>query len=222
MTYPTFYVRGCALITRTANLKPALTLRELRDRIEECPRASLYHHFCETKLRPTFDDPEYPNDFAVWAAHALRDPVLAERLGVLDPYTFSELEELRAATLDIIDDCLADSPSNPAADRGEQFHFLQAMTVVFDTGVELHAVDDLPRAVNRMNLGSIYYHFIEARRRVPTGLDDFSAWLAAWGAETESLVHRLATMDFYFFSLRELKEQLVSTISHELSRRAVS
>ncbi|MBD3299212.1 MAG: hypothetical protein GF341_11190 [candidate division Zixibacteria bacterium] len=219
MTHDPFYVQGCTLITRTANLKPAINLRELRDRIEACPRASLYHHFCETKLRPSFDDPEYPNDFAVWAAHALRDPVLAERLGVLDPYTYPELEDLRVATLDIIDDRLSETEVYPTADRGDQFHFLQAMTVVFGTGVYLQSKEDLPGAVQGMNLGSIYYHFIEARRRAPIGLDDFTAWLAGFGDEADPLAQRLATLDFYFLSLRELKDTLIATVTDALAGR---
>src|SRR5512145_2966256 len=103
-----FEVKDCALLLRMSGLPPAVNLRELWDRIAACGADVLYHHFCETTLRPTFDDPDYRNDFAVWSKLYLGDRVLAERLGVLDPYAESGMEELRAATLDIIDDRLGE------------------------------------------------------------------------------------------------------------------
>lgn len=209
-------MRDCALITRTASMHSAVNLRELRDRVEICPTSSLYHHFCETKLRPTFDDPEYPNDFAVWAAHALHDSVLAERLGMVNPYAYPNLEDLRAVCLDIIGDRLFEMTPGMWAQTTDQFHFLQAMTIVFDTGVKVENAPDLLPAVLGMSLGSIYFHFIEARRREPIGGDDFSAWLAAWGDEYADLIAALGQIDFYFLSLRELKGELVSILTRYL------
>jgi hypothetical protein len=65
-----FEVKDCALITLALG-KSALNLRELRDRVAEVPPQSLYHHFYETLLRPSFDDPEYRNDFALWSRRQL-------------------------------------------------------------------------------------------------------------------------------------------------------
>ncbi|HKL49292.1 MAG TPA: DUF5752 family protein, partial [Desulfuromonadales bacterium] len=62
-----FRVRDCALITRMAGISSALNLRELRERVATCPLESLYHHFCETVIRASFDDPEFRNDLAVWS-----------------------------------------------------------------------------------------------------------------------------------------------------------
>ena len=82
---PPFKVQDCAIITRMGGVSSAVNLRELRERIAVCPNETLYHHFCETLVRPTFDDPEFRNDFAVWASRHLRDRVLAERLGIIKP-----------------------------------------------------------------------------------------------------------------------------------------
>lgn len=194
----------------------AVNLRELRERMEICPASSLYHHFCETKLRPTFDDPEYPNDFAVWAAHALRDSVLAERLGMVNPYAYPDLEDLRTVCLDIINDRLFEMTPGMWPQATDQFHFLQAMTIVFDTGVKVENAPDLLPTVLSMSLGSIYFHFIEARRREPIGGDDFTAWLSAWGDEYTDLIAALGQIDFYFLSLRELKGELVSILTRHL------
>lgn len=213
-----FYVKDCALICRMAGVHPAVSLRELRARIESCPLASIYHHFCETKLRPSFDDPEYQNDFAAWAARSLLDYTLAERLGMINPYDIEDYEELRTVTLDIIDDRLAEVPVNPQAQRDDHFHFLQAMTVVFDTRVSIESIPALLPAIVNMTPGSIYYHVIEARRRTTGGLDDFSTWLLDMGGEALNLAGALSGIDFYFLSLRELQERLIAVLCEHLPK----
>ena len=83
---------------------------------------------------PSFDYPDYHNDFAVWAKLHLADLVLAERFGVLDPYAFSSMEELRGVMLDIIDERLNSLAYAPVVPKGTEFYFFEADTVVFDTG----------------------------------------------------------------------------------------
>ena len=89
-----FVVRDCALIG-LATGKRAQNLRELRDCLETITPGSIYYHFWGGRLRSRFDDPEFNNDFAAWARHALHDWVLAERLAVIDPTAAADLEELR-------------------------------------------------------------------------------------------------------------------------------
>lgn len=204
-----FEVRDCALITRMGGVESAFNLRELRERVDVCPNACLFHHFCETVIRPTFDDPEFRNDFAVWSARSLRDRVLAERLGVLNPYTFSSFDNLRASVLDVLDERLSEVHHIPWAPRGDDFRFMRAATVVFDTGKTLVRPLDLLRELPRLTHSTIYYHFVEARRRTPTGLDDFSAWLTDFGEETEPVIRSLKSVDFYYLTLPSLKDALI-------------
>jgi hypothetical protein len=63
-------------------------------------------------------------------------------------------------------------------------------------------------ALPTMSVGSIFYHFVDARRREPVGKDDFSAWLAGIGSEHSSLVESLATVDPYFESLFVIRDRL--------------
>lgn len=203
-----FEVKDCALLMRMSGLPPAMNLRELRDRIAICDENVLFHHFCETTLRPTFDDPDYRNDFAVWSKLYLGDRVLAERLGILDPYSFGGMEELRAAVLDIVDDRLGELAMVPWVRAGDEFLFKQATTVVFDTGVRIEDPKDLRRAILKMTNGSIYYHLLEALRRPPVGKDDFSAWFLDGGQEFEPYLRALASIDLQFHSLAHLREDL--------------
>jgi len=208
-----FEVKDCALLLRMSGLPPALNLRELLDRISVCGENVLYHHFCETTLRPTFDDPDYRNDFAVWAKLYLGDRVLAERLGIVDPYAFGTMGELRAAVLDIIDDRLGELTMVPWVRPGDEFHFKEATTVIFDTGERIRSPRALAPAILGMTNGSIYYHFLEALRRPPVGKDDFSAWLLEAGDDFAPCIHALEAIDFHFHSLPHLRKELARVLA---------
>ena len=210
-----FEVKDCALFTRMSGLLPSFNLRELRERIAVCGESVLFHHFCETSLRGSFDYPDYRNDFAVWSKLYLGDRVLAERLGIMDPYAFSTLGELRAATLEVIDERIGESTTIPWARPGDEFFFMEATTVVFDTGIRISHPRELAASIGAMTGGSLYFHFLEARRRPPFGKDDFTAWLleAGAGKENHPYVEALARIDFYFHTLPHLRKELARVLS---------
>lgn len=198
-----------------SGLSAAVNLRELRDRIASCTTDVLYHHFCETPLAPSFDYPDYRNDFAVWIKHKLDDDILAERLGIIDPYAFPSMEKLRLAVLDIIDDRLSELTIIPWARPGHEFYFMEASTVVFDTGERILHPRDLGAAIGAMTTGSIYYHFLEARRRPPRCVDDFSSWMNGFGKAWTPHVRAIRQIDFTFFTLAELRTELVKVLKSE-------
>lgn len=210
-----FEVKDCALLSRMSGLPPAFNLRELRERIAVCGENVLFHHYCETTLRATFDNPDYRNDFAVWSKLYLGDRVLAERLGILDPYSFPSLAELRAATLEVIDERLGESTMIPWARPGDELFFMEATTVVFDTGMRISHPGELAASIGAMTAGSVYFHFLEARRRPPVGKDDFTAWLLENFNDEKSraYIEAMGRIDFYFHTLPHLRRELVKVLS---------
>jgi len=213
-----FVLKDCALIA-LATGKRAQNLRELRDQILTVDPGSLYHHFWAGLLRPRFDDPEFHNDFAAWARHGLHDGCLAERLGVVDPTEFTDLEALRQTLLDIVDERLDETAHVPWSKPDQQFHFLTSQIVIFDTRRRFDRPEDLARSWATLSVGSVFFHFIDARRRPPLGRDDFSAWLEEWGPETEALRARLAGVDPFFFTLAELRQELGRVAAAVKTRR---
>jgi hypothetical protein len=207
-----FEIMDCSLLVSMSGLPPAFNLRELRERISVCSTDVLYHHFCETPLSPAFEYPDHRNDFAVWASRRLSDKVLAERLGAVDPYACASMEELRALVLEVIDERLSEVTMIPWARAGHEFYFMEAMTLVFDSGERIQAIHELPDAIGRMSSGSIYYHFVEARRRPPVGMDDFSHWIGGFEEVGARYVEALRRIDFYFYTLRELRNELVNML----------
>ena len=67
---------------------------------------------------------------------------------------------------------------------------------------------ELAALIPTLPTGSVFFHFIEARRRPPVLVDDFSAWLESWGPEYEGVRRGLAEIDTYLWTLRELRDHI--------------
>jgi len=205
-----FAVRDCALITLATGQR-AQSLKEFRDAVQEVPAGSLYHHFWGRLLRPQFDEPEYNNDFASWTWRGLHDRPLAERLSMVIPTDFDDLEGVRQEVLEIVSQRLGESELSLWSAADQMFHFLQGQIVVFDAALHFDRPADIVSYLPTFPTGSIFFHFIDARRRTPGRTDDFSAWLAGFGDEFLPLIDRLGRLDPYFSSLKEIRH-LVTAI----------
>jgi hypothetical protein len=210
-----FSVKDCALVA-LATGKKARTLREFRAELANVRAASIYHHFWGGLLQPRFEEREYNNDFASWVRHGIHDEVLAERLALLDPTDFPDMDTLRTELIDQIDFRLDEEESLLWTRPSSQFEFICSQIVVFDTSRRLKHPSELAPAVTDFSTSSIFYHFIDARRRTADGRDDFSDWLVAWGPEFTPLEERLGNIDPYFGSLSELRDQLARLFSEYL------
>lgn len=209
-----FDVMDCALLVRMSGLPSAINLREMRERVAACSPNVLYHHFCETPLNPRFGNIDYRNDFGRWIQNYLGDKALAEQVGMLDPFAYPSMEDLRADLLLLLDDRLGDLTVIENVSSGNEFYFMEATTMVFDTEIRIRHPRELGTAIDRMTVGSIYFHFLEARRRPPFGMDDFTAWLRESGGEWEGYIRALASVDFYFHTLSHLRAELVRLLSN--------
>lgn len=200
-------IMDCALIALATGVK-AQNLRELRDHIKDIHPGCLYHHFWGNLLHPHFDDPEFQNDFAVWAKHEMNDLKIAEKLSIVDPSRFRDLEDLRKEVIEILEERLYESEYIPWAKPGHEFHFIRSQTVVFETGENYGDPKDLIDVIPKMSLGSIFYHFIDSRRRTPDNKNDFSAWLVGFGDKYQALIEDLDNIDPYFTTLHDLRKEI--------------
>ena len=173
-----FAIRDCALVAIATGEK-AQNLKELKDIIADINPGCIYYHFWGQLLRPRFDDPEYHNDFASWARHALHDKVLAEKLAVLDPTEIPDIEKLRVELIDIIEERIDENEHIPWCKQDQQFYFVTSQIVVFNTRRMISKASELVSIIPSLSSSSIFYHFIEARRRPFGNIDDFSSWLCS-------------------------------------------
>ena len=217
---PAFLLRDCALVVQATGVS-AQTLRELVAGLREVDAGCIYHHFWGRLLQPQFDEPEYNNDFASWCHRALHDKQLAEQLSVVDPAECTGIEELRETLIDIIEEHLAGNTLPAFAQADQQFYFLTSQIVVFDTGIALSSPRELLAVAPQLSPSSVFYHFVDARRRRSDAANDFSAWLANFGEEFAMLRQQLDGLDPYFSSLGHLRDLLAVRVAELFEKEAV-
>lgn len=184
----------------------ATNLRELTDEIRRVPAEVVHHHLYRSFLAHRYGSWDYPNDFATWVAQALGDRALAEKLSAIEPFGRADVARARSAVLEILEEHLDELASVPWARPGFEFHFSSGHFLELPTDREAWSPAELHDGIAHAPLSSLYFHFHEAKLR--GGTDDYSRWLEEeFAAATE--VRRLRRIDFYFFSLEELRHRIL-------------
>lgn len=212
MTKP-FFVKDCALAVISTG-EAAGSLVELKEVLARIPTSSIYFHFWGRHFRSSFASPELHNDFARWAYLQLHDRILAERLGIVDPTDYTDLEGLRRALSEVIEQRLEEIEHIWGTNRENKFHFLRSEIVVYATETVIGHPVDLKTILPTLTPTSIFYHFIDARRRTPNETDDFSFWLTEQGIDGE-IMAKIQHIDPYFLTLTEQRQKLTEImVSH--------
>jgi len=193
--------------------------RQLADLLEEVPLDSVYYHTHSFFLRHKFAAGAYPNDFATWAAIQVRDRTLGERLAMVDPGLFPNLQALREELVAVIDDHLRDLQAVPGSILGEPFEFIQSQLVEVPTGHRATTLQEFRDVLLEVELTAIYYHLMEARMRLGRGQNDFAAWVEQ-GLGLPSLAAKIRAVDPYAGSLEQTRSRLVQLCDEALAEGA--
>jgi hypothetical protein len=212
-----FIFYGCSELREILG-KMAEDEKELADLIEEVPADSIFYHTHDFLLRHRQANGEYSNDFANWVATEVEDRVLAERLGILDPSEFEDLESLREEILSIVDDHLAGARIIPRVIFGEPFAFMQSRIVQIPAGIEASSLPELHRALEEVDISAIYFHFFEARHRVKRREYDIPLWLME-ELELNELAEQIRKIQPYWMTLEQLRSRLLSLCDREIEKR---
>ncbi|MBI5604377.1 MAG: hypothetical protein HY879_13605 [Deltaproteobacteria bacterium] len=183
--------------------------RQLVEIIEEIPLDSVYYHTHGFFLRHQYIAGPYPNDFATWAAIQVRDHVLAEKLGILDPFEYENLESLRLEIINIIEDHLSRLPVIPRTIYGEPFHFMQSRIIAAPTGLEAWDMADFCAILSSTDSSVVYFHTFEAMLRLGRREGDFPFWIESQLGETE-LATAISQIDLYMSTLESIRKQIIS------------
>lgn len=181
---------------------------QLMEAIEEVPLDSIYYHTQSFFLRHKIIAGPYPNDFATWAAIQVRDRVLGEKLGVLDPYDFENLESLRSEIVSIIEEHLSQLTFVPRVTYGEPFYFMQSRIIAVPTGLQARTLTEFREILAAVDISAIYYHIFEARLRLGKKQDDFSRWVEEQ-LYLPDLAAKISKFDFYMTSLETIRHRLI-------------
>ena len=202
-------------LARCATGKTCSNLRDLLEAVRTVSDAALEHHMMRCALDDHFELYEFPNDLARWCWDALGDDVLAEELGLIDPYQLASIALLRDTLVNTIEERLWNSERVPACRQGRELHVIESRLVAYDTGDRLTTPAALAESLPRMSLRSLFYHVHEARRRTGDRTDDFSDWLEQYGADAP-LVAKLRAVDFYFLNLSQLRIEFIDIFRERL------
>lgn len=190
--------------------------KALAELIEEVPLDSIHFHTHSYFLRHGLIEGAYPNDFAQWVVMQIGAHVLGERLAILDPFDYPDLENLREELISIIDDHLSRSPIIPRVVFGQPFHFKRSRILEVPIGLEARTLQEFRDIVTDIDVSSIYYHMFEAHFRLRRAENDFSAWLRT-SLRLTNLADRIRAINSYQGSLERLRSKLISACDDVLT-----
>ncbi len=151
-----FILEDCSLV-RCATGSVCLNLRELLEAVRTAGAAVLEHHMMRCALEDHFELYEFPNDLARWCWDSLGDRELAEKLALLNPYRFREIERLRAELINPLEDHLWSLERVPWSRPGLELSLVESRLVSFDTGERFATLASLTEAMPRMSRRSLFY-----------------------------------------------------------------
>lgn len=183
--------------------------KELAEMLEDVPLDSVHFHTHSYFLRHRFIERVYPNDFAQWVVTQVGDHVLAEKLAVVDPFDYPNLEDLREEIISIIDHHLSRMPIVPRVIFGRPFYFHRSRILEVPMGVEARTLSEFRRAVSEIDVSAIYFHMFEAHFRLHREESDFSAWIRT-GLGLPDLADRIRAINPYLGSLERLRSSLLT------------
>jgi Family of unknown function (DUF5752) len=208
-----FEFKQCVTLLKSTG-KKARNLREFRDALAAVNKGAIFHHTYQYFLKGHIL--EYTNDFAHWAGEGLEERALAEHLSNIDPYDFSDMEDIRKALVKAVDEYLERFPEPRDAMPGDEFFLNETITIVFPSGVQARNLAEFLMAIKYVDGSSLYYHFYDARQRL-RGVDDFSIWFEEALGKSE-LAKRVRAIDPFMHSLEGIRERIAAAVEDEVKR----
>lgn len=189
------------------------------EHLERAPVGSISYHTHSVFLRHHQVAGASPNDFANWVASQLRDQALAERLAVVDPFAFDNLEDLREELVSVIDQHIATLHPVPRVVFGDPFYFVQSHVIEVPTGLEARTLGEFRRCLAEVEASSVYLHGLESRVRRGRRLGDFADWIER-ALGLAPLAERLARIDPYVGGLEEMRVRMLGLLDAALAGEA--
>jgi hypothetical protein len=199
--------------------KRALDEHRLLELVEEAPADSIYYHTHSYFLRHAYTQQLYSNDFANWVVLYAQDRVLGERLGILDPFDFSDIEQLRDEILRIMADHLNHS-TVPRFIVREPFEFIRSHIIEIPLGLEVRTLYEFYDALADVEVGAVYNHVCEARMRKRLLSVDFACWLSSEeGLGLQELALNVERVGRLGLSLEGMRNKILRLCDQELVRQ---
>ncbi len=210
----TFEFRQCTSILKSTGRK-ARNLNELRNVTVVISDNCIFHHMYQYFLKGHIQ--EYTNDFAHWAGENIEERALSEQLSSIDPYAFSSIGEVRNELVRVIDAYIEKFPEPREALPGDEFYFTETITLIYHSAIKVKNLAEFLMAIKYIDIGSIYYHFYEARTRLGGDTDDFSKWFDESLGKPE-LGEKTMAIDPFMHNMDGIRGHIIDMLEEEVQK----
>lgn len=183
---------------------------ELLSGINAVPASSIYYHTHRFLQQHHYLSPEPPNDFAFWLMEILHLESLGEEFLSVDTISFCNLEDLRTAFKNILEDYISKHGENSECPPGFEFHFLACKTLVLPLPYIAHNLSEFSEMIRKVSIHALYFHMFEARMRLGVLDNDFSQWFRGIGEE--KLADEVSKLDPYNITLENLRRKITRMV----------
>jgi hypothetical protein len=198
-----------AFLVEVSSLK-ATSLSELLTCVTLADTGALFYHLHQHFFREPDILPEYPNDFAIWAAGVLGDHVVAERLANLNLFRSADLEVVRREIAVILAEHLRAGAGGHCPSPDAAFIFCRARLVFFHSGRQVRTPGEFLTALRAADSDAIGAHLFAPRAATGTDGNDFAACFRRWGYT--AIADQLDAFDPYLNSLEDNRRYLIELI----------
>jgi hypothetical protein len=214
-----FHFVGCLELREMLGRKAA-DIQQLMAGIEEAPLDSIYYHTHSYFLRQEYGPTLFPSDFATWAAVSVRDRVLSERLGLIDPFEFKDLESLRGQIAATIDEHLSTLWNVPRLIYGEPFEFVRSHVIEVDLELMAGSLKEFRDLLATVDRSALFNHICEAKIRKGRRSGDFVTWIGAeTGLALPKLAEQVAAIQPMGLTLEGIRGRILSIVDDWLADR---
>jgi len=183
----------------------AENFQEFVEALKVIPSGSILYHLYINLFNYHNLPTVYPNSFAHWLA-SNGYKTLAEKLSVLDPTRYYDLESLREDLLKVLLEWEIERVKSPL----RPFYFMDVYRKVFETGRVAHDLEQLIDGVSKSSIYSIFYHLITCRIDKGSLLNDYSEWLILQGYAKKA--ESIESIDIYLLNLYEIKGVILEVL----------
>uniref|UniRef100_A0A7V4JR66 Uncharacterized protein n=1 Tax=Thermodesulfobacterium geofontis TaxID=1295609 RepID=A0A7V4JR66_9BACT len=186
------------------------SINEFIKALKEVDKFSIFYHMYINIFNyhnlPTF----YTNSISYWFfknGYLL----LAEKLSIIDPLDYFDLEELRIALINTLEENY-----NKNWNRKEKypFYFITAEREIIECERVAHNLDEFIEGIKKSSINSLFYHLITSRIENKTIINDYSAWL--YGIGEVKKAEKINKLDPYTMTLYEIKEEIIKILEEKI------
>ncbi|MFH1542503.1 MAG: DUF5752 family protein [bacterium] len=204
---PFKFFTSSSLIEITGN--KAYHLKDFVKQLKQIDDSSLFYHIHHSFREYSFAPGQYSNDFARWVGDDLEESRLAEKLAAIDVQEFTSLAQLRQRLVAIVEEHLENAIEIRKAPPGREFYFLRGTSIVMVTPYEAWTLDEFAKALDKVGMRSLYFHFFDSRLRLNRPTNDFSVWIERELGE-KAIADKINKLDPYFVTMDQLKEKIIT------------